>query len=66
MKVKATKLANGRLQLEIQDNGNGKVFMKFMNVEQMRELGSLISEESDRMARMENHFSNRQTQFNFQ
>ena len=67
MKVKATKLANGKLQLEVCDNSNGKVFMKFGDVSQMKELGTLILDEAERMSKMENHFNSQQQQlFNFQ
>lgn len=66
MKVKVTKLANGRLQLEISDNGNGKVFMKFGDVKQLAELSNLIGDEVERVRKMENHFNDRQQQFKFQ
>ena len=66
MKVKATKLANGKLQLEISDNSNGKWFMKFGDAKQMAELGNMINEEAERIKAMENHFSNQQQLFNFQ
>lgn len=66
MKVKVTKLANGKLQLEISDNSNGKVFMKFGDVEQLAELSNLIDEEVVRVRKMENHFNDRQQQFKFQ
>ena len=65
MKVKATKLANGKLQLEISDNSNGKVIMKFGDAKQMAELGNMINEEAERIKTMENHFSNQQQLFNF-
>lgn len=66
MKVKATKLANGKLQLEIGDNSNGKVIMKFGDVKQMAELGEQINEEVVRIRNMENHLSSQQQLFNFQ
>ena len=65
MKVKATKLANGKLQLEISDNSNGKVIMKFGDAKQMAELGNMINEEAERIKTMENHFSNQQQLFDF-
>ena len=65
MKVKATKLANGKFQLEISDNSNGKVIMKFGDAKQMAELGNMINEEAERIKTMENHFSNQQQLFNF-
>lgn len=65
MKVKATKLANGKLQLEISDNSNGKVIMKFGDVNQMAELGEQINEEVVRIRNMENHLSSQQQLFNF-
>lgn len=65
MKVKVTKLANGKLQLEISDNGNGKVFMKFGDVNQLAELSNLIGDEVERVRKMENHFNDRQQLFNF-
>lgn len=65
MKVKATKLANGKFQLEISDNSNGKVIMKFGDAKQMAELGNMINEEAERIKAMENHFSNQQQLLNF-
>ena len=65
MKVKTTKLANGKFQLEISDNSNGKVIMKFGDAKQMAELGNMINEEAERIKAMENHFSNQQQLFNF-
>ena len=65
MKVKATKLANGKFQLEISDNSKGKVIMKFGDAKQMAELGNMINEEAERIKTMENHFSNQQQLFNF-
>lgn len=66
MKVKATKLANGKLQLEIIDNSNSKAFLKFGDAKQITELSNLISEEAQRMKTMENHFKTQQRKFNFQ
>lgn len=66
MKVKVTKLANGKLQLEISDNSNGKVFMKFGDVNQLAELSNMIGDEVERVRKMENHFNDRQQQFKFQ
>lgn len=57
MKVQATKLANGNLQLTIQDGSNGYVVMKLPDASQMKELGNKIMEESERMSRMERHFN---------
>ena len=65
MKVRATQLANGKLQLNIQDNGNGNVIMKFADVNQMKELGKLITEEAQRMDIQENHFRSVEQQINF-
>lgn len=65
MKVKATKLANGKLQLEISDNSNGKWFMKFGDVNQMAELSEQINEEVVRVRNLENHLTNQQQLFNF-
>ena len=65
MKVKATKLANGKFQLEISDNSNGKVIMKFGDAKQMAELGNMINEEAERIKAMENHFSNQKQLFDF-
>lgn len=56
MKVQATQLANGNLQLMVQDTGNGSVVMKLTDAEQMEELGNKIVEESERMKRMQRHF----------
>ena len=66
MKVKVTKLANGKLQLEISDNGNGKVFMKFGDVNQLADLSNLIGDEVERVRKMENHFNDRQQLLKFQ
>ena len=66
MKVKVTKLANGKLQLEISDNSNGKWFMKFGDVNQLAELSNLIDEEVVRVRKMENHFNDRQQLLKFQ
>lgn len=66
MKVKVTKLANGKLQLEISDNSNGKVFMKFGDVNQLAELSNMIDEDVVRVRKMENHFDDRQLPLKFQ
>jgi len=50
------KLANGKVQLHVQDNANGSVVMKFTNAEDMENLGNLIVEEAGRMKKQENHF----------
>lgn len=66
MNVKVTKLANGKLQLEISGNRNGKVFMKFGDVRQLAELSNLIGDEVERVRKMENHFNDRQLLLKFQ
>lgn len=65
MKVTATKLANGKLSLMVQDNGNGRVVMKFADTAQMEELGTKIMEESERMKRMESHFNYEEQKLKF-
>lgn len=65
MKVTCTKLANGKLSLMVQDNGNGRVVMKFADITQMQELGTKIMEESERMKRMESHFSYEEQRLKF-
>lgn len=56
MKVKAVKLANGYVQLNIGDNSRSNITMKFANADTMKELGEMIIEESGRMKAMETHF----------